>query len=75
MTILYSPGAELKNDNVHRVHEMQAFLTELISNFEFSTTDESKRIRREMCGVILPMIDGEKGAQMPLKVSLAARDC
>ncbi|KAK7025496.1 hypothetical protein VNI00_015930 [Paramarasmius palmivorus] len=39
--------------------EMQAFLVELISNFEFSATAESSRIRREAAGVMIPTLEGE----------------
>ncbi len=58
------------------VHEVQAFLVELISNFEFSLTEDIKRLRREPCGVMLPTLEGEveKGVQMPLKVTLATQD-
>ncbi|KAJ8083028.1 hypothetical protein PM082_008891 [Marasmius tenuissimus] len=50
--------------------EMQTFLVELISNFEFSLTPECDKIRREACRVMVPTIEGEveKGGQCPLKV-------
>ena len=56
------------------VHEIQAFLVELVSNFEFSATDDIRRLRRELSLVLLPVLEGETGSQMPLRVSLAARD-
>lgn len=57
-----------------RVHEIQAFLVELVSNFEFALTEDIKRLRREPCAAMVPMLEGERGTQMPLKVSLATRD-
>ncbi|KAL0067429.1 hypothetical protein AAF712_005414 [Marasmius tenuissimus] len=50
--------------------EMQTFLVELISNFEFSLTPECDKIRREACRVMVPTIEGEveKGGQCPLRV-------
>ncbi|KAJ8090208.1 hypothetical protein PM082_018798 [Marasmius tenuissimus] len=55
------------------VLELQTFLVELISNFEFSTTPECDKIRREACGVMVPTIEGEveKGGQCPLRVWIA----
>jgi len=52
---------------------MQTLLVELISNFEFSMTEQSEKIRRLPCAVMVPVVAGEeaKGVQMPLKVSLA----
>jgi hypothetical protein len=56
--------------------ELQAFLVELVNNFEFSLTPEAQRIRREACVVMVPMIEGqvEKGAQLPLRVCIASRE-
>ncbi|KAL6305107.1 cytochrome P450 [Sparassis latifolia] len=58
------------------LYELQAFLIELISNFEFALTDDIKRLRRENSLLMVPTLEGEveKGVQMPLRVSLAARD-
>ncbi|KAL0573690.1 hypothetical protein V5O48_008261 [Marasmius crinis-equi] len=58
------------------VLELQAFLVELIRNFEFSLTPECDKIRREICQVMVPTIEGEleKGGQCPLKVQFARRD-
>lgn len=52
---------------------MQTLLVELISNFEFSVNQQSEKVRRLPCAVMVPVVSGEetKGAQMPLKVSLA----
>lgn len=54
------------------VLEMQAFVVELLSHFEFSMTPEAYLIRREYCLGMLPTIEGqvEKGSQLPLKVGL-----
>ncbi|KAI3614092.1 cytochrome p450 [Moniliophthora roreri] len=58
------------------VLEMQAFLMELIDNFEFSLAPESHKIRRESCLIMQPTIEGEleKGCQLPLQVRIASRD-
>lgn len=59
-----------------RVIELQAFLVDLIGNFEFSLTPEAQRVRREAAGVMTPTIEGqvEKGTQLPLRISVALRD-
>ncbi|KAJ3819915.1 cytochrome P450 [Lentinula raphanica] len=56
--------------------ELQAFLVELIRNFEFTTTPALDGIRRESAFLMAPTLEGEveKGSQMPLKVSIARRD-
>ncbi|PCH35645.1 cytochrome P450 [Wolfiporia cocos MD-104 SS10] len=58
------------------LYEFQAFLVKLMSNFEFTLADETKRLRRENAVVMIPTLEGEaeKGAQLPLKVSLATQD-
>lgn len=55
---------------------MQAFVVELISNFEFAPTEDCKRIRREACTIMAPTIEGEigKGAQVPLRVTVVQRE-
>lgn len=65
-----------KTHGSHRILELQAFLIELLSNFEFSLTPEAMRVRREACIVMVPTVDGqrEKGTQLPLRVSVASRD-
>ncbi|KAJ4473929.1 cytochrome P450 [Lentinula lateritia] len=57
------------------VLEMQAFLVELIKNFEFAATPALDGIRREPAFLMTPSIEGEldKGSQMPLKVVFAKR--
>ncbi|KAJ6534037.1 cytochrome P450 [Mycena vulgaris] len=58
------------------VLELQAFLIELVSNFEFSLTPEAMRIRREACIVMVPTVEGQrdKGTQLPLRVTVASRE-
>ncbi|KAJ7496593.1 cytochrome P450 [Mycena latifolia] len=58
------------------VLELQAFLIELVGNFEFSLTPEAMRIRREACIVMVPTVEGqrEKGTQLPLRVTVASRE-
>ncbi|KAJ7188982.1 cytochrome P450 [Mycena filopes] len=58
------------------VLELQAFLIELVGEFEFSLTPEAMRIRREACIVMAPTVAGqrEKGIQLPLRVSVASRE-
>ncbi|KDQ56231.1 hypothetical protein JAAARDRAFT_158180 [Jaapia argillacea MUCL 33604] len=58
------------------VMEVQAFLIELISNFEFSLTENSKQLRRESCGVMVSTVEGEveKGGQVPLRIPVVDRD-
>lgn len=60
---------------LHRIVELQAFLVELVNNFEFSCTPEAGKIRREACTVMAPTIEGqvEKGTQMPLRIKVAER--
>lgn len=57
------------------VIELQAFLCQLLSDFEFGMTEELKRLRRENALAMVPTLDGEleKGVQLPLKVSFATR--
>ena len=50
-------------------------MIELISNFEFSLTDETRKVRREPCVVMAPTTgDVTKGSQLPLQVTLVQRD-
>ncbi|KAJ3850478.1 cytochrome P450 [Lentinula lateritia] len=55
------------------VLEMQAFLVELIKNFEFAATPALDGIRREPAFLMTPSIEGEldKGSQMPLRVAFS----
>jgi len=57
------------------VLELQAFLVELIANFEFHLTPEALKVRRETCLVMAPTIEGqpEKGTQLPLRIRLVTR--
>ncbi|KAG1865931.1 cytochrome P450 [Suillus subalutaceus] len=57
------------------VIEIQAFLTEIVGNFEFAPTDKTELIRREACLLMVPTVEGEveNGVQLPLRVSLAPR--
>jgi len=58
------------------VLELQAFIVELIGNFEFALTPEALKVRREACLVMSPTIEGqlEKGIQLPLSIKLAKRE-
>ncbi len=59
-----------------RIYELQAFLTELVSNFQFELTEDVNRVCKTSAIVMVPTLEGEleKGAQMPLRVSLAPRE-
>ena len=63
-------------DPVRRIYEVQAFLTELVSNFQFELSDDAERVRKTSAIVMVPTLDNEiaKGVQMPLRVSLAPRE-
>jgi hypothetical protein len=53
--------------------EQQALLTGLIETFQFNIPDGGLDVRRVIVGpLMIPLLrdDPEKGAQMPLKVSL-----
>ncbi|THH31663.1 hypothetical protein EUX98_g2562 [Antrodiella citrinella] len=57
------------------VYEIQIFLIELISHFEFAWTEETKKVRREPCVIMSPVVDDiTKGSQLPLQVTLVQRD-
>ena len=55
-----------------RVTEIQVFLFELVSRLKFEPADQTGRIRRENCLIMLPMVEGEgqKGNRLPLKISV-----
>ncbi|KAJ8518035.1 hypothetical protein ONZ45_g4850 [Pleurotus djamor] len=56
------------------IYECLTFIVELVSKFEFDTTDDvNTRLRREACLVMLPTLEGEehKGEQLPISVTLA----
>ncbi|KAI6094804.1 cytochrome P450 [Pisolithus croceorrhizus] len=59
------------------VIEVQAFLLEIFSQFEISLTEKAKRVRRELCLLVMvPALEGEiaGGVQLPLAISVAPRD-
>jgi cytochrome P450 len=58
------------------LYEVLSLTVEIINNFELSPTPDLQRLRREACLVMLPTLEGEqlKGENLPLRVSLAARD-
>jgi cytochrome P450 len=58
------------------LHELQSLTADIINNFELFPTPDLDRLRREACLVMLPTLEGEqlKGANLPLKIGLAARD-
>ena len=55
-----------------RIYELQAFLTELVSNFQFEPTEGGARVRKTTAIVMIPTVEGE--VHMPLRVSLAPPD-
>ncbi|KAI0365076.1 cytochrome P450 [Pilatotrama ljubarskyi] len=58
------------------IYELQAFLTELVSNFQFELTPDVDRLRKTQAIVMVPTLEGEveKGVQLPLRISLAPRE-
>ncbi|KIK60906.1 hypothetical protein GYMLUDRAFT_200226 [Collybiopsis luxurians FD-317 M1] len=57
------------------VIELQAFIVELLSNFEFSKTPKIDKIRREAAVAMVPTVEGEieQGCQLPLRVTFAKK--
>ncbi|KAK7691948.1 hypothetical protein QCA50_005353 [Cerrena zonata] len=57
------------------LYELQSFLVELITNFEFTPAMDTNRLFKVPCLVMTPALDGDlsKGAQMPLRVTLTSR--
>ena len=55
--------------------EMQAFIARPVREFQFSVVEE-KEIRLTRAGLLVPTVLGEedKGARLPLKVSIVRRD-
>lgn len=53
--------------------EMQTIIFELVNNFEFGITEESKNVRRKAAMVMVATVKGQedKGVQMPLKIKFA----
>nr|BAK09430.1 cytochrome P450 [Postia placenta] len=72
-TLTFSAGARGCIGWKFALYEMQAFLFVLVSRFQFSLTKDISRLRREYAGSLVPTLEGEveKGAQLPLGVSLA----
>jgi hypothetical protein len=61
----------LKNDWIHHgsVLEMQALITTLIENFEFSPPEDKRaHISRKPGTMMIPMAEGETGAWLGLYV-------
>lgn len=58
------------------LYEVLCLTIEIINNFELALTPDIDRLRREACLVMLPTLEGEqvKGENLPLRVSLAARE-
>jgi len=58
------------------VAELQTFLVEFVSKFEFSMTPDAEKIKREVAVIMVPVIEGqvEKGARLPLRVKYASRE-
>ena len=59
---------------VVRLIEMQAFVAELLENFQFDLPVERMEIRRAVAGfVMFPMVKGKEsfGGAMPIRISLA----
>ncbi|KAG6907508.1 hypothetical protein DXG01_008652 [Tephrocybe rancida] len=56
--------------------ELQAFIFELVGNFEFLPTNESQEIRREAALVMVPTLAGEveKGAQLRLGIRAVSKE-
>ena len=56
--------------------ETQAFLVEIVGRFEFGMTERSERVCRGPGFLMVPVVEGElgAGAQLPLAVSVAARE-
>ncbi|EKM53348.1 uncharacterized protein PHACADRAFT_124964 [Phanerochaete carnosa HHB-10118-sp] len=52
------------------IYMVQAFLIELIPNFEFVPTEDIKRLRREFRGLMAPTLEGDRGnIRFPIRVS------
>ncbi|KIY53214.1 cytochrome P450 [Fistulina hepatica ATCC 64428] len=58
------------------VLELQAFLIQLIGNFELTMTPKSDKVRRQASVVMSPVVEGEreKGTQLPLTVRAVSRE-
>ena len=77
LSLLQVNNAEqFANVSANSVIEMQAFIVETVGKFEFTMTERSERVCRAPCSMMVPMVDGEleHGSQLPLAVSVAARE-
>ncbi|CDO76737.1 hypothetical protein BN946_scf184813.g7 [Trametes cinnabarina] len=54
------------------IYELQAFLTELVSNFQFEVVPEVDQVRKTQAIVMVPTIENE--VHLPLRISLAPRE-
>lgn len=54
---------------------MQAFLLELVDQFQFDLSDESLKVTKGICLIMVPIVqDGDhEGISLPLRVSEALR--
>ena len=60
---------------IWRLYEVQAFLIQLVSQFEFAPSDDDSKIRKTYFGFMAPTLEGDETAiTLPLKVSLASPD-
>lgn len=58
-----------------RIYQIQAFVTELVSQFEFSPTEDTKRVRRQLCGGMSLTLEGDhRHSTLPLTLSLVDQD-
>jgi hypothetical protein len=55
---------------------MQAFLVEMVRNFEFELAVPFQTVRREGATVMAPTIEGQvdKGVQLPFKIRIASQE-
>ena len=53
------------------IYEVQTLTVAIIRNFQLSPSPEIRRLRREACLVMLPMLEGEEhmGENLPLEIS------
>ena len=57
------------------IYELQAFIVTLVSQFEFGLSEDCNKIRRELCAVMVPTIEGDtKAVNLPLTISLVTQD-
>ena len=69
------PHMQSPQRNVYSVFEIQAFVVTLVSQIEFGLSDDCSKIRRELCAVMVPTIEGDtKAVNLPLTITLATQD-